>query len=96
MFSLGGTTLLFVGVARDQSIDRRCARARARQRVRLAVTLASEGTGRAPSQMLASVDDVSALAAFPAGREAFDVTGAIHHIGGARRLVGWALPGGRE
>ncbi len=43
---------------------------------------------RAPTHMLATIDDVGAYAAFLASREAFNVTGSVHHIDGGYHIVG--------
>ncbi len=43
---------------------------------------------RAPTHQLASIDDVGAYAAFLASREAFNVTGSVHHIDGGYHIVG--------
>ncbi|GMG80833.1 enoyl-ACP reductase FabI [Paralimibaculum aggregatum] len=43
---------------------------------------------RAPTSMLASIEDVGAYAAFLASREAFNVTGGVHHIDGGYSIIG--------
>ncbi len=43
---------------------------------------------RAPTHMLATIEDVGAYAAFLASREAFNVTGGVHHIDGGYNIVG--------
>jgi len=44
-------------------------------------------SSRAPTHMLASIDDVGAYAAFLASREAFNVTGGVHPIDGGYSIV---------
>jgi enoyl-[acyl-carrier protein] reductase I len=50
--------------------------------------LLNEAAERAPTHMLASIDDVGAYAAFLASREAFNVTGGVHYIDGGQHIVG--------
>mgnify|MGYP006281576829 CR=1 FL=1 len=50
--------------------------------------LLNEAAERAPTHMLASIDDVGAYAAFLASPEAFNVTGGVHHIDGGQHIVG--------
>ena len=50
----------------------------------------NDAADRAPTHMLATIEDVGAYAAFLASREAFNVTGGVHHIDGGlqhRRLT---------
>lgn len=50
--------------------------------------LLNEVAERAPTQQLASIDDVGAYAAFLASREAANVTGGIHYIDGGYHIIG--------
>ncbi|MEM1007228.1 MAG: SDR family oxidoreductase, partial [Pseudomonadota bacterium] len=48
----------------------------------------ADAADRAPTHHLATIDDVGAYAAFPASREAFNVTGGIHPIDGGFSIIG--------
>lgn len=48
----------------------------------------NDAADRAPTHMLATIEDVGAYAAFLASREAFNVTGGVHHIDGGYSIVG--------
>jgi len=50
--------------------------------------LLNRAAEEAPTHMLASIDDVGAYCAFLASREAFNVTGEVHHIDGGQHIVG--------
>jgi enoyl-[acyl-carrier protein] reductase I len=50
--------------------------------------LLDEAAERAPTHHLATIEDVGAYAAFLASREAFNVTGGVHHIDGGYNIVG--------
>ena len=50
--------------------------------------LLNQAAERAPTHHLATIDDVGAYAAFLASREAWNVTGDVHHIDGGYHLVG--------
>ena len=50
--------------------------------------LLNAAAARAPTHMLATIDDVGAYAAFLASREAFNVTGGVHPIDGGYSIVG--------
>jgi len=50
--------------------------------------LLEEAADRAPTHHLASIEDVGAYAAFLASRDAFNVTGGVHHIDGGYSIVG--------
>ena len=50
--------------------------------------LLNAAADRAPTHMLASIEDVGAYAAFLASREAFNVTGGVHHIDGGYHIIG--------
>ena len=49
--------------------------------------LLNEAADRAPTNMLATIEDVGAYAAFLASREAFNVTGGVHYIDGGYSIV---------
>ena len=48
----------------------------------------NKAADRAPTSQLATIEDVGAYAAFLASREAFNVTGSVHHIDGGYHIVG--------
>ena len=48
----------------------------------------NEAAERAPTHMLATIDDVGSYAAFLASKEAFNVTGGVHPIDGGYSIVG--------
>lgn len=50
--------------------------------------LLEEAAARAPTHMLATIEDVGAYAAFLASREAANVTGGVHLIDGGYSIVG--------
>lgn len=50
--------------------------------------LLAEAADRAPTHLLATIEDVGAYAAFLASTEAANVTGGIHHIDGGYNIVG--------
>lgn len=50
--------------------------------------LLNAAAARAPTHMLATIDDVGAYAAFLASKEAFNVTGGVHPIDGGYSIVG--------
>lgn len=50
--------------------------------------LLNEAAERAPTHLLASIEDVGAFAAFLASREAANVTGGVHQIDGGYSIVG--------
>lgn len=50
--------------------------------------LLNSAADRAPTHMLATIEDVGAYAAFLASREAFNVTGSVHHIDGGYHIIG--------
>jgi len=49
--------------------------------------LLNDAADRAPTHVLATIDDVGAYAAFLASREAFNVTGDVHHIDGGYNVM---------
>lgn len=50
--------------------------------------LLNEAAARAPTHLLASIEDVGAFAAFLASREAANVTGGVHQIDGGYSIIG--------
>lgn len=50
--------------------------------------LLNEAAERAPTHLLASIEDVGAFAAFLASREAANVTGGVHQIDGGYSIIG--------
>ena len=48
----------------------------------------NQAAARAPTHMLASIEDVGAFAAFLASQEACNLTGGVHHIDGGYSIVG--------
>ncbi|MCE5974410.1 enoyl-ACP reductase FabI [Sinirhodobacter sp. WL0062] len=49
--------------------------------------LLSEAANRAPTHMLATIDDIGAMAAFLASREASNLTGGVHDIDGGYSIT---------
>ncbi len=54
--------------------------------------LLNEAAERAPTHLLASIEDVGAFAAFLASREAANVTGGVHQIDGGYSIIGLKTP----
>ena len=50
--------------------------------------LLNKAAEKAPTHHLATIEDVGAYAAFLASREAWNVTGSVHHIDGGYHIVG--------
>ena len=48
----------------------------------------NEAAARAPTHMLATIDDVGSYAAFLASKDAFNVTGDVHPIDGGYSIIG--------
>lgn len=50
--------------------------------------LLNKTAAETPTHLLATIEDVGAYAAFLASKEAFNVTGSVHHIDGGFHIVG--------